>query len=147
MDTENIAAMNMADNDKVTNTVGSNVVEMGYNANLSADVVAFESAMQRADGMTNVNAIEQVTALDKPQELGANALTRLLVEPLNAIDNEARQLVDYAKNAVSAGDGLSPSDIIMLTARSQEFMFHSQLTANVANRTADGVTQLFRQQS
>jgi hypothetical protein len=28
----------------------------------------------------------------------------------------------------------------------QEFMFQAQLTSNIANRSADGVQQLFRQQ-
>jgi hypothetical protein len=37
--------------------------------------------------------------------------------------------------------------MVMLTVRCQEFLFHSQLTANVANRTSDGLQQLFRQQA
>ncbi len=45
------------------------------------------------------------------------------------------------------GNELTPSEIVTLTTRSQEFMFYSQLTSNVANRTADGLQQLFRQQS
>jgi hypothetical protein len=36
--------------------------------------------------------------------------------------------------------------MIMLSVRCQEFMFHCQLTSNVANRTSDGLQQLFRQQ-
>ena len=62
-------------------------------------------------------------------------------------NKEASALIEYAENAVKSGDELSPSEIVMLTAKSQEFMFHSQLTSNVANRTADGLQQLFRQQS
>jgi len=45
-----------------------------------------------------------------------------------------------------ARTGLTESVEVSLTVQSQKFMFHSQLTANVANRTADGVQQLFRQQ-
>jgi hypothetical protein len=37
--------------------------------------------------------------------------------------------------------------MVMLTVKSHEFLFHSQLTANVANRTSDGLQQLFRQQA
>jgi hypothetical protein len=31
--------------------------------------------------------------------------------------------------------------------RSHEFLFHCELVANVANRSSDGMQQLFRQQS
>ena len=42
---------------------------------------------------------------------------------------------------------MSPGEMVMLTVRCQEFMFHCQLTSNIANRTSDGLQQLFRQQS
>lgn len=69
------------------------------------------------------------------------------VEPLDYINNEASEIVSYAKEAVASGNELTPSEIVMLTARSHEFMFHCQLTSNVANRTSDGIQQLFRQQN
>ncbi len=37
--------------------------------------------------------------------------------------------------------------MLNLTVKCHEFMFHAELTSNVANRTSDGVQQLFRQQS
>ena len=40
-----------------------------------------------------------------------------------------------------------PGEIMKLTVRCQEFMFHCQLTSNIANRTSDGLQQLFRQQA
>jgi len=58
----------------------------------------------------------------------------------------AQALSDYAKSAVASGNELTPGEIVNLTVQSQKFMFHSQLTANVANRSADGIQQLFRQQ-
>jgi hypothetical protein len=45
------------------------------------------------------------------------------------------------------GGQMKPSDILMMTLRAQEFLFHCELTSNVANRTSDGVQQLFREQS
>ena len=42
---------------------------------------------------------------------------------------------------------MTPGEMVMLTVRAQEFLFHSQLTANIANRTSDGLQQLFRQQA
>ena len=72
---------------------------------------------------------------------------RAAFEPLDYINNEASRIYNYAQSAVSSGNELTPSEVVMLTARSHEFMFHCQLTANIANRTSDGLQQLFRQQS
>lgn len=110
-------------------------LEVGYNVNLSADVVAFADSLERVDSMP---AVENVAP---------SAFADALFAPLEYINDEAGALVEYAQNAVASGNELSPSEVVMLTARSQEFMFHSQLTANVANRTAEGLQQLFRQQS
>jgi hypothetical protein len=59
---------------------------------------------------------------------------------------EAAQISAKASEAASSGATLSPGEMIMLSVRCQEFMFHCQLTSNVANRTSDGLQQLFRQQ-
>jgi hypothetical protein len=37
--------------------------------------------------------------------------------------------------------------MIGLTVQCHEFMFNCQLTSNIANRTSDGLQQLFRQQA
>jgi hypothetical protein len=42
---------------------------------------------------------------------------------------------------------MRPSDMLMMTLKAQEFLFHCELTSNVANRTSEGVQQLFREQS
>ena len=76
-----------------------------------------------------------------------SAVTEAVFAPLDFINNEAKELAAYAQSAIESGNELTPSEIVTLTTRSQEFMFYSQLTANVANRTADGLQQLFRQQS
>ena len=112
-----------------------NTIEVGYNVNFSADVLAFTHSLERANEAQLARSI------------ATDALTSSLIRPLNYIDGEAEALVEYARDAVASGKELTPSEIIMLTARSQEFMFHSQLTANIANRTAEGLQQLFRQQS
>jgi hypothetical protein len=40
---------------------------------------------------------------------------------------------------------MRPSDMLMMTLK--EFLFHCEMTSNVANRTSEGVQQLFREQS
>jgi len=111
-------------------------ISMGYSASFSSDSAMF------AESLSNAGAIQSV----EPTETD-NMMMKAMVEPLDYINKEASALIEYAENAVKSGDELSPSEIVMLTAKSQEFMFHSQLTSNVANRTADGLQQLFRQQS
>ncbi len=39
-----------------------------------------------------------------------------------------------------------PSEVIHLTMRCHEFLFRCELTSNVANKSSDGVQQLFKQQ-
>ncbi len=110
-------------------------ISLGYSATFSSDSAMFANSLSNA---ASVQSVEPVATDD---------MMKALVEPLDYINKEASALIEYAENAVKSGDELSPSEIVMLTAKSQEFMFHSQLTSNVANRTADGLQQLFRQQS
>jgi len=42
---------------------------------------------------------------------------------------------------------MTPGEMVMLSVKCHEFMFHCQLTSNAANRTSDGLQQLFRQQA
>ncbi|MFK7994288.1 MAG: hypothetical protein AB8B87_09125 [Granulosicoccus sp.] len=108
-------------------------LEAGYGVNLSEDAAAFAQSLDR---------VGQTEAVEQP-----SAVTEALFAPLDFINNEAKSLADYATAAIESGNELTPSEIVTLTTRSQEFMFYSQLTSNVANRTADGLQQLFRQQS
>jgi hypothetical protein len=72
---------------------------------------------------------------------------RQLMKPFEHINGEARQLSLDANAARNAGREMTPSEVVMLSVRCSEFMFHCQLTSNIANRTSDGLSQLFRQQS
>ena len=73
-----------------------------------------------------------------------NGLTSVL-SPLLSLGEQSSKL------AAEAGPMLSnefrPSELMMITMRSHQFLFHCELVANVANRASDGVQQLFRQQS
>jgi hypothetical protein len=108
----------------------SHTIEAGYGANIGSDAAAFAGSLERAE-----------------QAVAPASIAKAMFEPLDRINTEARDLVEFAQSALESGNELTPSEIVMLTARSQQFMFHAQLTANVANRTAEGLQQLFRQQS
>jgi len=110
------------------------VIEARYGATLTSDVAAFGQSLERAENAAMVDG-------------GPSAVTEVVFAQLDQINDEAANLIEYAQSAIESGNELTPSEIVMLSARSQEFMFHAQLTANVANRAADGMQQLFRQQS
>ena len=114
---------------------GNNVqsVNASYGANLSSDEVAFQDSLAAAAGPSGVD--------------GISPMAEAVFEPFGQINREAADLAEFAKSAIASENTLAPGEMIALTVRSQQFMFHSQLTANIANRTADGVQQLFRQQS
>ncbi len=115
-----------------TTPVGSgDPVELGYGGSLTSDVVAFEGSLERAADVADPSTAQ---------------MAKTVFQPLDYINTEAASLADFAQSAMESDDVLSPGEIVSLTVKSQEFMFHSQLTANIANRTSDGVQQLFRQQ-
>jgi hypothetical protein len=103
----------------------------GYNASLS-DLGGFS------------NALADASARMQP---GASQGVQQLVKPLEHINAEANQISADARAAQASGKEMTPGEIVGLTVRCQEFMFHCQLTSNIANRTSDGLQQLFRQQS
>lgn len=71
---------------------------------------------------------------------------RGMFETLDRVNTEAQNVTEYARAAEISNGELTPGEIVELTMRCQEFMFHCQLTSNIANRSSDGIQQLFRQQ-
>jgi hypothetical protein len=106
-------------------------VQAGYGVSLS-DFGGFQQALSRLEA--------------QPAQAG-NAVARQLLSPFEHINAEAAKISTQAQAAQAAGRDMSPSEVVLLTMRCQEFMFHCQLTSNIANRTSDGLQQLFRQQA
>ncbi|WP_404334962.1 hypothetical protein AB2M62_14855 [Sphingomonas sp. MMS12-HWE2-04] len=69
-----------------------------------------------------------------------------ILNTLDKVDGEAKGVADYASSAQASNGELTPGEIVQLTMRCQEFMFHCQLSSNIANRSSDGIQQLFKQQ-
>lgn len=119
-------------------------IQLGAGASLStlgqlpptADVAGFERAMAGAMQRLDTRATESP----------ALAMQRI-VQPLDHINAEAASLGQDARAAAASSQTLTPGELVNLTVRCQEFMFHCQLTSNIANRTSEGLQQLFRQQS
>ena len=81
---------------------------------------------------------------------GADALApamKAVFSQLEQVNGEARSVAETAKTASAKGKDMTPGEVVQLTMRCHEFMFHCQLTSSIANRTSDGIQQLFRQQS
>lgn len=117
------------------------VIQAGYGAGLG-DVAGFQNALSTAQPAQSAQAVTGVN--------GGDAITPALRGMFNALEKvngEAKQVADYAANAQASGNDMSPGEVIQLTMRCHEFMFHCQLSSSVANRTSDGLQQLFRQQS
>jgi len=93
-------------------TKTTEVVDVSYDASLTTDMsTSFSSHMDK------VRAAQNTTAVTEPSEAA-----RAVFKPLDRLNSEAQELVQYAQEAAASGNDLSPSEIIMLTVRSQEFM-------------------------
>ncbi len=110
-------------------------VQVGYGVSLT-DLSGFQQSMSNA-----------AMRLEARPVSGPNEATKALMKPFEHINGEALRIADEAKVAQTKGHEMTPGDMMMLTMRCQEFMFHCQLTSNIANRTSDGLQQLFRQQA
>jgi hypothetical protein len=110
-------------------------VQVGYGVSLT-DLSGFQQSMSNA-----------AMRLEARPVGGPNEATKALMKPFEHINGEALRIADEAKVAQTKGHEMTPGDMMMLTMRCQEFMFHCQLTSNIANRTSDGLQQLFRQQA
>jgi len=110
-------------------------VQTGYGASLT-DLGNFQQSMLQA-----------VLRLEARPAAGPTEAARQLMKPFEHINGEASRLSLDARAADTEGRQMSPSEMVSLSMRCQEFSFHCQLMANIANRTSDGLQQLFRQQS
>lgn len=100
-----------------------------------ADVTSFQGSLTAAGP----------GAAGGPDALGP--AVKAMFTQLEKVNGEARGVSEYAKAAELSGNQMTPGEVVNLTMKCHEFMFHCQLTSNIANRTSDGIQQLFKQQS
>lgn len=115
-------------------------VQAGPNASI-ADITSFQSSMTAAAS----GAASGASPVGGPDQL--SPAIKAMFTQLEKVNGEARNVADYAQAASAKGADMTPGEVVNLTMKCHEFMFHCQLTSNIANRTSDGVQQLFRQQS
>ena len=118
----------------ITQGLAAPPAQVGYGVSLS-DIGSFQGALAQASARIEAHHV------DAPSQAA-----RQLLRPFEHINGEAARLASDAHASQAAGRDLTPGEMVSLTVRCQEFMFHCQLTSNIANRTSDGLQQLFRQQ-
>ena len=70
-----------------------------------------------------------------------------VIAALQNLNGRAEVLGSKTLQPGSRDGVMQPGDMLMMAMKAHEFLFHCELTSNVANRTSDGVQQLFREQS
>ena len=108
-----------------------NVIQAGPNASVS-DITSFQGSLSAA-GTSGADAL--------------GPAMQAMFSQIERVNGEAKSVSEYAKAAQASGSEMTPGEVVDLTMKCHEFMFHCQLTSNIANRTSDGIQQLFRQQS
>lgn len=72
---------------------------------------------------------------------------RSVMVMLQGLNGRAESIGTAASQSMSSQSRMTPADMLAMTTHAYEFLFHCELTSNVANRTSEGVQQLFQQQS
>lgn len=104
------------------------------------EVAAFEAVRDR------VVSDAAATEGDAATRGGDSRALESVVRSLDGLNGRVDAIGDIAVGVNAEQGDLTPGSMLMLTVKAHEFMFHAELTANVANRSAEGVQQLFRQQ-
>ncbi len=110
-------------------------VQAGYGVSLT-DFGGFQQALSGASARLEA----------RPVSVPSQA-AQALFKPFEHINTEAARISAEGQAVQAEGKQITPGEMVLLTARCQEFMFHCQLLSSVANKTSDGLQQLFRQQS
>lgn len=105
----------------------------------------FQSALARVGGAGGAPSITPPRAVDSADAI--SPALKGMFSALEKVNGQAKSVGDFAQDAANQGRDLSPGEIVQLTMRCHEFMFHCQLSSSIANRTSDGIQQLFKQQS
>ena len=106
----------------------------------------FAASMERAGNAGSVGAGGDV-AMVSVQGTSEPEGTRAVLQALESLNGGAERIESMSHSLAAGSSDFTPAEMIQLTMRAHQFMFTAQLTSNVANRSSDGIQQLFRQQS
>jgi hypothetical protein len=111
------------------------------------DIARFEASMSEQTSL-RASATQQISSThlyDKAGFLNSQSLQAFLT-PFDKISSSSQNIMGNSELLAASPDA-SPGDLLMTMVSIQKFMFECQMTSSVANRTSDGIQELFRQQS
>ncbi|NZA26784.1 hypothetical protein H0E84_10350 [Luteimonas sp. SJ-92] len=111
------------------------------------EVRDFAQAMQRTGGANQGQQAAAPEAVAGTSATDPSQGTRMMISAFDSLNGSAKNIEAMSQAMSGSVADLSPGQMLEMTMKCHEFLFQSQLTSNVANRTSDGVQQLFRQQS
>ncbi|MDH5822028.1 hypothetical protein QFW77_03335 [Luteimonas sp. RD2P54] len=111
------------------------------------EVRDFAQAMQRTGGVGQADPAAAPEAVAGASATDPSQGTRMMISAFDSLNGSAKNIEAMSQAMSGSVADLSPGQMLEMTMKCHEFLFQSQLTSNVANRTSDGVQQLFRQQS
>ena len=118
-----------------------------------ADVARFEAAMSPNSASTSQRVgivqfdgtVQTASAISSSQATDSSAV-RAVFDPLDKINNISESFMFNAETLATKPE-ISPGDMLMTMVNVQKFMLQCQAASSVANRTSDGIQELFKQQS
>jgi len=113
----------------------------------AVDVREFAQALERAGGAPAVRNDAGVQTAGETTAAGESATAKMMVNAFDSLNGAATKIEKLSRAMSASATEMSPGQMLEMTMQCHQFLFQSQLTSNVANRTSDGVQQLFRQQS
>src|SRR5690554_3810217 len=143
-----IEAIQVAGLDATTGAAGGAGAGAAAQPQASAiEVRDFAQAQLRAAGVSQPPQASGAEAVSGAAQAEHSQGTQMVISAFDSLNSSAKE-IEALSQAMSGTTGdLTPSQMLEMTMLSHKFLFQSQLTSNVANRTSDGVQQLFRQQS
>jgi hypothetical protein len=111
------------------------------------DVARFEAAMSPG-AVTSVGFGGTVMPVNTNSAMSFvnSEQVRAFFSPLDRITGSTERIMANSER-ITADPDMGPGEMIKMMAGVQQFMLECQLTSSVANRTSDGIQELFRQQS
>lgn len=106
------------------------------------EVGKFAEAYRGSGGTNEVGGADAVAKPAEPSEG-----MRALMSTFDNLNNGAEKIQSLSQAITNGSKDPTPGQMMELTMEAHKLLFKAELTSNVANRTSDGVQQLFRQQS
>lgn len=91
--------------------------------------------------------VSEVTPPEMGVDLGADNPFSLAFKALESLNGGSEGIGGEVLRILGENAEMSPSEMIGLTMKAHYFLFQSELMANIANKSSEGLQQLFRQQS